>query len=74
MYLTKDHIVPKADGGKDVPSNCQTLCILCNQLKGSKSMTKFKTIMLAYRKLRTEGVLHFMATIKLTLNHTNGSK
>lgn len=34
IMLTKDHIVPKAWGGKDVMSNYRTLCETCNQQLG----------------------------------------
>jgi len=33
--MTKDHIVPKAQGGKDILSNYQTMCCKCNEFKGS---------------------------------------
>jgi 5-methylcytosine-specific restriction endonuclease McrA len=31
---TKDHIVPKSKGGKDMLSNTQTICVICNTKKG----------------------------------------
>lgn len=33
--ITKDHILPKKWGGEDVISNFQTMCVICNQKKGS---------------------------------------
>ncbi len=33
--MTKDHIIPKAHGGKNHIDNYQTMCINCNQKKGS---------------------------------------
>lgn len=39
VLMTKDHIQPRAYGGKDVHSNYQTMCIVCNNLKGSANMT-----------------------------------
>lgn len=33
--LTTDHIVSKKNGGQDVWSNLQTLCRVCNSIKGS---------------------------------------
>ena len=36
-----DHIVPLSNGGEHSYSNTQCLCRLCNQLKGSKSMSVY---------------------------------
>ena len=33
ILFTKDHIIPKAKGGKDVLGNYQTLCQPCNEAK-----------------------------------------
>jgi hypothetical protein len=35
VLMTKDHILAKADGGSDHPSNLQTMCCLCNNAKDS---------------------------------------
>lgn len=34
-YLEVDHIVPKYFGGNNILDNLQTLCVKCNQLKGT---------------------------------------
>ncbi len=39
ILMTKDHIQPKSCGGEDIHSNYQTMCIVCNNLKGSANMT-----------------------------------
>ena len=36
-YLTRDHIVPLSQGGRDVWSNCTTACRSCNSRKGGKT-------------------------------------
>lgn len=36
--LTRDHIVPKSKGGKDVWENVVTACIPCNNKKGDKKL------------------------------------
>ena len=33
--ITKDHIIPKSRGGRDVASNMQTMCEPCNKAKGA---------------------------------------
>jgi hypothetical protein len=35
ILMTKDHIVPKSKGGEDVLHNYQTMCSVCNNLKGN---------------------------------------
>ena len=41
LMLTKDHIVPRSQGGGDEESNIQTVCWTCNQLKGSLTHKQF---------------------------------
>lgn len=35
LLFTKDHIIPKSKGGKDCQENYQTMCKICNSMKGS---------------------------------------
>ena len=37
--MTKDHIIPKSKGGRDELSNYQTMCIRCNNFKGSMDIS-----------------------------------
>lgn len=39
VLLTKDHIKPKSLGGKDKHSNYQTMCSVCNSLKGHANIS-----------------------------------
>lgn len=39
LLMTKDHIIPKSVGGEDIHSNYQTMCSLCNNLKGHSNLT-----------------------------------
>ena len=39
VLMTKDHIQAKAYGGEDRHSNYQTMCVICNNLKGASSIT-----------------------------------
>lgn len=36
VLMTKDHIIAKFNGGKNIVSNYQTMCSPCNRLKGCK--------------------------------------
>ncbi len=36
VLFTKDHIIPKSKGGKNNLKNYQTMCTVCNELKGNK--------------------------------------
>lgn len=39
VLMTKDHIVPKSQGGRSVYSNLQTMCSPCNSRKADKPTT-----------------------------------
>jgi ADP-ribose pyrophosphatase len=39
ILMTKDHIMAKANGGTDARDNLQTMCTICNHLKGSQAIT-----------------------------------
>ena len=34
LYVERDHIIPKYQGGNDLPTNWQPLCARCNASKG----------------------------------------
>lgn len=36
ILMTKDHIIPVCKGGKDTLENLQTMCTVCNFMKGGK--------------------------------------
>lgn len=39
VLMTKDHILPRAKGGKDHLDNMQTMCAICNGLKQDREIT-----------------------------------
>jgi 5-methylcytosine-specific restriction endonuclease McrA len=39
VLMTKDHIIPKSQGGGDELGNIQTMCHICNNLKGCHNLT-----------------------------------
>ena len=43
ILMTKDHIHPKSEGGKDELENFQTMCSKCNRKKASHPMEVFNT-------------------------------
>lgn len=47
MLMTKDHIVPKALGGRDVVSNLQPMCNECNIKKGDGKKKEFSLFSVA---------------------------
>jgi len=46
ILMTKDHIVPKARGGKNHISNMQTMCCHCNSAKGDKSQEEYAAFLI----------------------------
>lgn len=36
VLMTKDHIIPKSRGGRDMLENYQPMCKICNERKGAK--------------------------------------
>lgn len=49
MLFTKDHILPRCQGGKDNPDNLQTMCSFCNLQKGG--LTSAQMVVLEKWKL-----------------------
>ena len=39
VLFTKDHIIAKSKGGRNVLDNYQTMCIICNEIKGNDANT-----------------------------------
>ena len=39
VLMTKDHIVPRSKGGKNMLENYQTMCCLCNSAKSDHDVT-----------------------------------
>lgn len=42
--LSRDHVLARSRGGKDVWENCVTACRICNQNKGSKLVHDFRPL------------------------------
>lgn len=47
--LEVDHILPRASGGTDEPSNLQALCYSCNAMKRDRDDTDFRKIRESYK-------------------------
>jgi 5-methylcytosine-specific restriction endonuclease McrA len=39
LLMTKDHIIPRIHGGKDILDNMQTMCDTCNAIKGKQQIS-----------------------------------
>lgn len=44
ILMTKDHIIPRSKGGKDIHSNYQTMCRVCNSNKGNGDSKSLKSL------------------------------
>jgi hypothetical protein len=56
--LSRDHVLPKAKGGKDTWMNCVTACKSCNQEKGDKLVHDFRPLLyVPYAPCRAEHYL-----------------
>lgn len=57
--LTRDHIIPRSRGGRDVWENCATACRTCNHTKGAKTPEEWgrKLLYVPYAPSRWE---HFI--------------
>jgi 5-methylcytosine-specific restriction endonuclease McrA len=42
LLMTVDHLIPRSVGGRDVMSNFQPMCSICNSKKGSTGTNRFK--------------------------------
>jgi hypothetical protein len=65
ILMTKDHIIARALGGEDKHSNYQTMCLICNNLKGHSSLTldslkKLRKVFDQNRSILTKKKLHFL--------------
>ena len=63
ILMTKDHVVPKSKGGKDVPENYQTCCSICNEIKNNFEIDydKVRELRIVYNNLK---MLHHKEKIK----------
>jgi len=51
VQFTKDHIVPKSNGGTNHIDNIQTLCEICNVAKDSKESGEINSINIIFNKI-----------------------
>ena len=72
--MTKDHIIPKSKGGRDVVTNMQPMCVHCNKAKGATCEGYEKEYIVGTDKngkqicfTTIEKAAYHMATIRLHL-------
>lgn len=60
MLFTKDHIVAKSNGGKNIFNNYATMCSNCNRIKGSYniSLDTFKKLYEKYNISELKEILN----------------
>lgn len=54
ILMTKDHIIPRSKGGKDIHSNYQTMCSVCNSDKGNGDSKSLKSLFNDYVYNKTQ--------------------
>ena len=69
LYLTTDHIEPKSKGGKDIPANTQTCCILCNQVKANYPEADFLDMIKHLRGLKQLKTLVMHTTVSFGIHN-----
>lgn len=47
LYPTRDHIVPRAQGGEDAIGNVAVVCRSCNDIKSDLTVVEWRDLMLA---------------------------
>lgn len=50
VLMTKDHIIPKKRGGRDFHSNFQTMCAICNGIKGHQDISNDEVLTIRQSK------------------------
>ena len=69
--LTRDHVIPKCQGGSDAASNLVMACKTCNSSKGGRTPEQWANDILRYRKpVRSLPVLH---RIRMAINLLGGA-
>ncbi len=69
--LTKDHIIPKILGGKDIHQNYQTMCQTCNSKKGSKITINECNNIFQYIQLKIKRAILFDKTLLTMFSKLN---
>ena len=66
VLMTKDHIIPKAKGGKDILENYQTMCTVCNIEKSNEHID--------FRYLQTQTDLEELLKLTSFVNNDKWDK
>jgi hypothetical protein len=82
ILFTKDHIIPKSRGGKNILANYQTMCVECNNKKGNTTGCDFcdnkKDLFNStehwYLKKKDDDIIIFLKKHKTQLNLTQDEK
>jgi len=64
VLMTKDHIIPKSIGGKNILENYQTMCAECNSKKGNALEQKYMIAVARTNRLRDDFMVEFTGGFK----------
>jgi hypothetical protein len=72
VQMTKDHIQPRSKGGGDHINNMQTMCHVCNELKGDQVIKGGNTAMLERLRKIQDGVQYVYTVQRQSMHIMEG--
>lgn len=63
--ITIDHIIPRSQGGADVPDNIVNACARCNEIKGDRTPTEWSRDILNFHKTTPKPKVSFWLRLRI---------